>query len=169
MLAVVALSLALQVSVRIGPSSREDSLRQKRRDSLAVVIEESIRSSSSNRRRRPVSRDSVTPELERTAFRDEGARTLLYQARIARLSQDSALVSYQAKAYQRVSVGLGFRAIGRNRLLFRNEVASEVSWSRSGGALVNIKGHRAVAPAFGGDSDDADLDIMTPVPYYPGR
>jgi hypothetical protein len=166
MLAVVALSFALQVSVKVGPQTREDSLRQRRRDSLSVVIEESIRSSA--RDRRPARRDSLTPELERTAFADSGARVLLLRARAARLSQDSSLQSYEAKTYQRISVGLGVRAIGRNRMLFRTEVASRVRWSRTGGALVDITGERAVAPAFGG-SVDAEMRTMSPVPYYPGR
>jgi hypothetical protein len=52
MLAVVALSLAMQVPVMIGPQTREDSLRQRRRDSLNIVIEESIRRGSRNERRR---------------------------------------------------------------------------------------------------------------------
>lgn len=166
MLAVVTLSLALQVSVRVGPTTREDSLRQRRRDSLAVVIEEAMRTSS--RDRGPARRDSVTGEHERTAFLDPSARDLLYRARDARMRQDSSLQSYDAKTYQRISVGLGFRAIGRDRMLFRSEVASRVRWSRGSGALVEVTGQRAAAPAFGGTSD-IDADMMSPVPYYPGR
>lgn len=166
MLSVVALSLALQVSVKVGPQTRDDSLKQRRRDSLSVVVEESIRNSS--RDRRPPRRDSITPELERTAYADEGARELLFKARQARMSQDSSLQSYDAKTYQRISVGLGFRAIGRDRMLLRTEVASRVRWSRTGGALVDITGERAVAPAFGGNAD-AEMQMMSPVPYYPGR
>lgn len=166
MLAAVTLSLALQVTVRVGPT-REDSIRQRQRDSAAVAFEELLR--SSRRDRRPGSRDSVTPELEQTAFRDPGARELLLRAREARLRQDSTLQSYEAKTYQRMSVGLGFRAVGRNRLLFRSEIASRVRWSRTGGAWVDITGKRAAAPAFGG-AEDVDIGVdMSPLPYYPGR
>jgi len=84
MLAVVVLSLALQVPAPAKPMSREDSLKQRRRDSLAVVIEEAITTSS--RDRRPARRDSVTPELDRTAFLDPQARELLYRARAARIT-----------------------------------------------------------------------------------
>ena len=132
MLAVVTLSLALQVSVKVGPQTREDSLRQRRRDSLNVVIEEAVRRSPSDRR--PPRRDSVTAELDRTAFKDAGARELLLRARDARLRQDSSLQSYDAKTYQRISIGLGFRAIGRDRLMVRTEVASRVRWSKSPGS-----------------------------------
>jgi hypothetical protein len=166
MLAVVALSLALQVSVKVGPQTREDSLRQRRRDSLAVVIEESIRTGSRNRR--APRRDSVTPELERTAFRDAGAKELLLRAREARLRQDSSLQSYDAKTYQRISIGLGFRAIGRDRLMIRTESSSRVRWARGIGAIVDITGERAVAPAFGGTAD-FEPQMTSPVPYYPGR
>lgn len=166
MLAVVTLSLALQVPVKVAPQTREDSLRQRRRDSISVVVDEAIRTAS--RDRRPVRRDSVTPELERTAFLDAGARELLSRARGARLRQDSTLQSYDAKAYQRISIGMGFRAIGRERLLARTEVSSRVRWSRTAGALVDITGQRAVAPAFGGTAD-FESQMTTPVPYYPGR
>lgn len=166
MLAVVTLSLALQVSVRVGPQSREDSIRQRRADSLSVIRQEAIRARS--RDRGPGRRDSVTPELERTAFIDAGARELLFRARVARMRQDSSLQSYDAKTYQRISIGLGFRAIGRDRLLARMEVASRVRWTRSSGALIEITGKRAVAPSFGGPADFGAQNT-TPVPYYPGR
>src|SRR5688500_20273561 len=91
MLAVVTLSLALQVTVKVGPQTREDSLRQRRRDSLNVVIEEAVRRSPSDRR--PPRRDSVTAELDRTALKDAGAREVLLRARDERLPQDSTLQS----------------------------------------------------------------------------
>ena len=84
------------------------------------------------------------------------------------MRQDSSLQSYDAKTYQRISVGLGFRAIGRDRMLMRTEVASRVRWSRSAGALVELTGERAAAPALGGNVD-AELQLTSPVPYYPGR
>ena len=166
MLAVVTLTLALQVTVKVGPQTREDSLRQRRRDSLNVIIEEAVRTAPNDRR--PARRDSVTAEHDRTAFKDVGARELLLRARAARLRQDSSLQSYDAKTYQRISIGLGFRAIGRERLMARTEVASRVRWSREGGALVEITGERAVAPAFGGTAD-FEPQMTSPVPYYPGK
>ena len=166
MLAVVTLTLALQVSVRVDSKTREDSLRQRKSDSLALVIQDQIRNSPRNRR--PARRDSVTAELEKSAYLDAGARDLVFRARVARMAQDSSLLSYDAKTYQRISVGLGFRAIGRDRLLARTEVSSRVRWSRASGALVEITGERAVAPAFGGTAD-FEPQMTTPIPYYPGR
>jgi hypothetical protein len=166
MLVVVTLTLALQVSVRVEPKTREDSLKQRRSDSLSIVIQEAVRNAP--RDRRPARRDSVTADLERSAFADAAARDLLQRARAARMAQDSSLQSYDAKTYQRISVGVGFRAIGRDRLLARTEVASRVRWSRASGAMVEITGERAVAPAFGGTAD-FEPQMTTPVPYYPGR
>src|SRR5207302_9700106 len=119
-----------------------------------------IEDSVDNRRGRrgPPIRAVVTPELERTAFRDPAARELLLRAREARLRQDSALLAYDATAYQRLSVGFGFRAIGRDRLLFRTENASRIRWLRGGGVSVDLKGQRAVFPIVQG-IDDHDPDM----------
>jgi hypothetical protein len=75
-----------------------------------------------------------------------GRAGLLKQAREARMRQDSALLAYDATAYQRISAGLGFRAFGRDRLLFRTENVSRVRWSRENGAWVDLKGARTVIP-----------------------
>ena len=49
----------------------------------------------------------------------------LIKAREARLRQDSTLTGYEAKAYERMSVGMGFKRIGRDRLLMRAERSAE--------------------------------------------
>lgn len=116
--------------------------------------------------RRRVRRIPLTPELERTAFADPRARSLLLRARAARLSQDSALRSYDAKSYMRVSVGLGVRRLGPERLLFRAEHAARVRWARESGIWVETTGRRAVVPMGGAD---VDMSPATPIPYFPGR
>jgi hypothetical protein len=89
------------------------------------------------RRAKPaVRRQPVTPELERTAFADPRARTLLERARVARVTQDSALRAYDARTYQRVSVGLGIRRTGIERLILRTENAARVRWSRESGVWI---------------------------------
>lgn len=178
MLVVLTLALALQqVQVKIGKSdkARSDSTRLKaERDSLRLVIQEK----ELDRERRAPVRLPVTPELERSAFLDPEARTLLLNARAARMRQDSSLLSYDAKAYQRMSVGLGFRATGRDRLLFRHENATRVRWSRASGVYIDMNGARTAIPmlskkekqAAAKDPDFADISSeASPVPYYPGR
>jgi hypothetical protein len=115
---------------------------------------------------RKVRRIALTPELERTAFADERARTLLHRARAARHEQDSALHSYDAKSYLRMSLGLGIRRLGAERLLFRTEHAARVRWSRESGVWIETTGRRNLVPM---GSADLDLSEATPVPYFPGR
>lgn len=178
MLAVLTLALALQqVQIKVGKSdkARSDSTRIKaERDSLRLVIQEK----ELDRERRAPVRIPVTPELERSAFLDPEARTLLLNARAARMRQDSSLLAYDAKAYQRFSVGLGFRATGRDRLLFRHENASRVRWSRANGVYIDMNGARTAIPMMSKrekaeaakDPDFADISSeSSPVPYYPGR
>jgi hypothetical protein len=115
---------------------------------------------------RPVRRQQVTPELEHSAFADAMARTLLVRAREARLAQDSALLGYDAKTFMRISVGMGFRKIGRDRLLFRSEQAARVRWARGSGVWVEPTGRRAAFPM---GHAEMDLTEATPIPYFPGR
>nr|MCU0634387.1 hypothetical protein [Gemmatimonadaceae bacterium] len=76
-------------------------------------------------RRRP-----VTSELDASAYADAPARALLARARVARLAQDAALQSYDAKSYQRISVSMGVRRTGLERLVFRGDNVARVQWQR---------------------------------------
>src|SRR6185312_11933244 len=62
-------------------------------------------------------RKAVTAEDQRTAFKDATAKATLLRARVARLSQDSALVAYDAMSYSRISAGMGFSKFARARTL----------------------------------------------------
>src|SRR5258708_2925963 len=86
-----------------------EAQRYARRLALVAFAVLAIPQSADTQTPRPTRRQPVTPELERTAFRDDGARVLLQRARAARLAQDSALVAYDANTYFRLSVGLGVR------------------------------------------------------------
>lgn len=121
------------------------------------------------RDRKPVRRTTLTPELERSAFADAAARTLLQRARVARLAQDSALLRYDARTYQRISVGMGLRR-GPEKLLFRTESAARVGWTRGQGIRVRATGERTVIPmAKRGAEDDVSHGDDAPIPYFPGR
>src|SRR4051812_35168511 len=71
------------------------------------------------REERAPKRDSVTAQHLATAY-SGSARTILLLARAARMRQDSALQSYDATTYERISAGLGLGRIGRDRLAFRS-------------------------------------------------
>ena len=113
----------------------------------------------------------VTDDMRRTAFWDPVAKDLILRARVARLTQDSLLVSYDARTYQRFSVGMGLRAFGRERVLMRHEDVSNVKWHRKYGAFVEVKGSRTALPVATEDekSENVDMARYPPIPYYPGR
>lgn len=146
---ISALALALQTTISVGPTQGVDVQKENEQE---------------RSRRIP-----VTEEMRRTAFKDEAARTLLLKAREARMTQDSMLMSYDAKAYQRISVGMGLRALARERLAFRVENAARVRWHRDAGARIQVLGARAAVPIAGQDVLPARDTDMIPIPYYPGK
>lgn len=178
MILSTALLVFAQVTVTIGSGkpSHADSLKRAkelaRQDSMAVRMD-SIRAArdSFRVRRREARHIALTPDLLATAFKDPEARTLLDHARIARLTQDSALKAYDATTYERISVGTRITSLGRDRLLFRTERATRVRWERGNGAVVDITGARSALPMFkGAGNSDVDLGSgSVPIPYYPGR
>ncbi|MBI3504350.1 MAG: hypothetical protein HY059_05875 [Proteobacteria bacterium] len=166
----VALALQVTVGVRVG----QDTTAKARRERAAEA--EAMLEDIPTRERRPVRRIPVTDEMRRTAFKDDAARSLLLRARVARLKQDAALASYDATTYQRLSVGMGFKAFGRERLALRHEEATRVQWERGKGALVEVRGERSAVPIVEGLGDkkdrkdaEADMSGMSSIPYYPGR
>ncbi len=165
----IALAFQVQASVAIGADSAELA-RQK---IARAEAEAEFEAGAPPRRPRTFHRIALTDELRASAFKDPGAKDLLLRARVARLKQDSALASYDATTYQRVSAGLGFKAFGRERLAMRAEEASRVQWERGRGALVEVKGSRVVVPIAGkaGSKDGEGVNVqgMSPIPYYPGR
>lgn len=169
----IALAFQVQVSVSVGSDSAEKT-RQKLQRAEAEAQSEA---GAPPRRPRTFHRIPLTDALRASAFKDPAARSLLLRARVARLQQDSALASYDATAYQRISVGLGFKAFGRDRLAMRAEESSRVQWERGRGALVDVTGARSVIPiarmtragANGRGGSGVNISDMSPIPYYPGR
>ena len=163
MLAFAAIVLFAQttISVGVGPRPKNDSTKAAREDSMQFRREQrrdSLRARRRNQdstqiRRRLAKKVPMTPMLLASAFRDPGARNLLSAARIARFDQDTALRGYDATAYERLSVGMGFKRIGRDRLLMRNESAARVIWSRGSPAFIQLLGRRMVMPMLEGAGD----------------
>src|SRR5437588_8696445 len=179
MLSLLAVIVFAQshVSLQIGKAS-QDSVARAKRDSIAfrrderrdsMIAKARVRDSV-RRAVRIARRPPVTPAILASAFKDSRARDLLLRAREARLIQDSTLTGYDASAYERVSVGMGFKRIGRDRLLLRSERASHVIWQRGKGAIIDVKGQRSVFPMLDGmEKGDIDVGDIGDVPYAPGR
>lgn len=182
MLHLLAVALFAQTSVNIHIGDRKDSAKRARaeavqdsiadfraskRDSIRAARTERDSSRGARRRARAI---PVTPALVANAFRDERTRALVLNARAARMKQDSTLSGYDASTYERMSVGLGFKRIGRERILFRSERASRVVWKRGQGAYVEVKGQRSAFPMLSGiGSGETQMGGESPLPYYPGR
>jgi hypothetical protein len=65
---------------------------------------------------------------------------------------------------------MGFKRIGRDRLLMRAERATHVIWQRDKGALVEVKGQRSAFPMIEGvGNGDVNLCCGGDIPYSPGR
>jgi hypothetical protein len=176
LLAVVVFAQSHAV-LQVG-GDKQDSLTRAKRDSIAVrrdQVRDSLRArarvrDSVRKEIRLAKKVPVTPAILASAFKDPRARDLLLRAREARLSQDSSLTGYDASAYERLSVGMGFKHIGRDRLLLRSERASHVVWQRGKGAIIDVKGARSAFPMLDGvGKGDIDLGSDTDIPYAPGR
>ncbi|HEY4304260.1 MAG TPA: BamA/TamA family outer membrane protein [Gemmatimonadaceae bacterium] len=161
-------AVALTFQVQIGPDRRSAPIV---RDSALTDT-----ASESRRNRKRGTRQPVTAQLAASAFKDATAKSTLLAARVARIQQDSALMAYDAMAYQRISAGMGFTKIGRDRLIFRHESAARVQWQRDVGIWVDVKGARSAIPMINNDEarkemrDDIgnDPDMAAAIPYYPG-
>lgn len=172
---------ALQVQVKAGVQKRPvtdsakakpaaDTTKRYERD-VSFGIQIGGSGSDDDEERAAPRRITVTEEHRRTAFKDATARELLLRARAARLKQDSLLVSYEARTYQRFSVGMGLRAFGRERVLMRHEDIANVRWHRARGVWADVKGSRTALPVAPSDQDSENVSMGNdpPIPYYPGR
>jgi hypothetical protein len=117
----------------------------------------------------------VTAAVLASAFLDPVARQLYARARATHLAQDSAIMSYDAKVRQRMSVFASIGRTGRPRLAYRTESAARVRWQRGVGAHIDVTGARGASPLIGSKEFDktsiqSELDEsdMSPIPYFPG-
>jgi hypothetical protein len=177
MILALAFGALLQAGSSQPPQTKADSItadvmrRLRVQDSIrATRIALAAMQVATRPRRREVTEKDLA-----TAFKDPAAKNLLERARVARLGQDSALNSYDAQSYQRISAGISFSRIGRDRLIFRMEHAGRVRWQRGVGIWIDLTGARTALP---GTPDIAQREAgkgiaeaggeIVPVPYFPG-
>lgn len=163
MIALLITAVALQVQT--SATTGRDSATGQREVRIGIRV-------GNEPGREPVRRVAVTAAHLATAFNTPAARTLLTRARQARFTQDSSLHSYDAKARQRISVGMSIRATGRERLVMRDEAVARIQWDHRAGAVVDMLGKRTTVPAAD-DMNPVDEGIRNdpslPIPYFPGR
>ena len=94
------------------------------------------------------------------SYADSATGGLVTQARQARERNERLVTSYRATVTQRL--GAGIKALSRDRMLFRQELAAKIEWHRDGPSRVEVTGAREALPVVTrGDHVPDDLDSQT--------
>jgi hypothetical protein len=93
----------------------------------------------------PASAQDASLPVPADAYADEAARELVRQARIRRGMVDGRIEAYETRAQERFSASMG-TPLGE-RLLFRRETVSQVSWTRDT-VRIQVLAAREVLPPF---------------------
>ena len=108
---------------------------------------------------RPATAAAPAPRAQDGAYLDSGAAAIVRRARARREGEDRSLLGYRALATQRI--GVGIRALRRDRILYHNEMVARVEWHRGDTARVQALGARAGIPVARGVSDDETVDLRS--------
>ena len=171
--------MAPMVALLLAPGAVQAQARrdttQRRGDTLSLeerrAVREAMRDARALNRRRfggdSATRARLAAEAAVSAFSSPEARAVFERAREARERQDSALKAYRATTTQRMSVHLGARRLGLEKLLFQGDNVAQISWRRDVGVRVRPMGSRMTVPM----ASDVSGDFVSAVsiPYFPGR
>lgn len=98
-----------------------------------------------------------TVRVPADAYADPRTAQLVTSARAARERNERLVTAYSAKVTQRL--GVGIRAVSRDRMLFRQELAAEISWKRDAPSRIKVLGAREAIPVVKrADEVPVDLD-----------
>ena len=91
------------------------------------------------------------------SYADSATRELVRQARGARERNERLVTAYRARVSQRL--GIGIRALSRDRMLYRQELVADISWRRDSISTVHVIGAREGVPiATRGDQVPTSLE-----------
>lgn len=79
------------------------------------------------------------------AYLDAGARRLVAAARARRETIDRSITGYRARMRERI--GVGIRALRRDRMLYRRELTLQIDWRRDSVTNIAVVGARQTIPA----------------------
>ena len=85
-----------------------------------------------------------TPAGDSTAYLDAEARRLVAAARVRRETIDRSITAYQTTLRERI--GVGIRALRRDRMLYRRELALRIDWRRDSLGRIEVLGAREAIP-----------------------
>lgn len=101
--------------------------------------------------------DTTARPIPADAYADAATANLVTSARAARERNERLVTSYTAIAKQRI--GVGIRALNRDRMLYRQELVARISWKRDTVSSVEVIGAREGIPiALKGDQIPEELD-----------
>jgi hypothetical protein len=86
-----------------------------------------------------------TPAADSGAYLDAAARRLVAGARGRRETIDRSITSYRVTMQERI--GAGIRALRRDRMLYRRELALRIEWRRDSVGRIEVIGARQTVPA----------------------
>ena len=92
----------------------------------------------------------ATSAVPSDAYLDPGAAEIVRRARERKEGVDRSLLGYRAVAKERV--GVGIRALRRDRILYEHELVARIEWRRGDTARVEALGARAAVPIARGQS-----------------
>src|SRR5205814_859893 len=84
------------------------------------------------------------PAGDSTAYLDAEARRLVAAARVRRETIDRSITAYQTTLRERI--GVGIRALRRDRMLYRRELALRIDWRRDSLGRIEVLGAREAVP-----------------------
>jgi hypothetical protein len=82
------------------------------------------------------------------SYADSATAELVSRARGARARNERLVTAYTASVSQRM--GVGIRALSRDRMLFREELAADIAWKRDGKSSITVTGARRALPVVRG-------------------
>ena len=86
-----------------------------------------------------------TQAQDSSAYLDAGARRLVAAARTRRETIDRSITAYQTRMRERI--GVGIRALRRDRMLYRRELTVQIDWRRDSVTSIEVVGARQSVPA----------------------
>ena len=160
------LALAAQQRTGARATPPRDTLTRAEREAVLKSARDARTMVRSRQSGDTLARKARADSASASAFGSAEARAILLKAREARIAQDSALTAYRATTTQRISVGMGVRRVGLEKLLFRTDNVAKVAWKRGVGVWVTPIGSRITSPMANVDGNSVDA---VSVPYFPGR
>ncbi|HXE83770.1 MAG TPA: BamA/TamA family outer membrane protein [Gemmatimonadales bacterium] len=97
------------------------------------------------------------------AYLDAEARRLVAASRSRRETIDRSISAYQTTMRERI--GVGIRALRRDRLLYRRELALRINWRRDSATQIDVLGARQSVPAAV-PKPELPEDLKSDVPDY---